>query len=388
MTDACPPFEDLTLFAIGRLSHENMEFVAQHLQVCVSCERQLDEFHQTNQDSTDDLIAALRAPTAGEPFSNEDCLKIVTSISDLVAKRLDGQRRGSDPIAGTKMGGCQLEGLLAHGSFGTVYRATDLASSQVRAIKVLSAFRFGEPNVEARFDREAVLLHSLDHINIVKVFAAGRQDGVPFLVMEMVDGVSLAAVMRRVGKVELAEACQLVGQVALALQHASEKGVIHRDIKPSNLMLTETGEVRVLDFGLAVMTLEVPPAQRLTANGQVLGTPDYIAPEQIQDSKLADLRSDIYSLGCLFYELLSGEPPFRARRSTFAKMRAHRQDRPTPIETVENSVPAEIATLIGNLLEKAPDDRPQSATEVLSVLQPWLATADLSKLAERCRRTT
>ena len=388
MTDVCPLAEELTLFSLGRMSYENMESVAKHLMACVVCENLLDELHRTNVDSTDDLIAALRAPMDAEPFSQEDCCEIVMSVSEFVAKRLAGQRVGSEPVAGTIMGCCRLDEPLAYGSFGTVYRAIDLESSELRAVKVLSRFRFGDERIEARFDREAELLLALDHPNIVKVFQRGRQDGVPFLVMEMIDGVSLSALMRLVGKIDLPDACQLVCQVALGLQHASAKGVIHRDIKPSNIMLSWAGSVRVLDFGLAVMTFDESPSKRLTESGQVLGTPDYIAPEQVKDSRKADLRSDLYSLGCVFYELLSGKPPFRDLRSTLAKMRAHRREHPVPIELVAHSIPAEIASLIGSLLAKAPDDRPQSPTEVISVLQPWLAKSDLPSLAERCRKRT
>ena len=386
MTDFCPPVDDLKLFSVGRMSYEDLERIATHLAACVACENRLDELHRTSEASTDDLIAALRAPTDAEPFSQEDCREIVASITDLVARRIDGQRRETEPVAGTLIGGCRLEEPLAYGSFGTVYRAVDLDSSELRAVKVLSQFRFSDARIAARFDREAELLLALEHPNIVKVFRGGRQDGMPFLVMELIDGVSLSALMRFVGTVDLPEACQLVCQAALALQFASAKSVIHRDIKPSNIMLTSTGEVRVLDFGLAVMTLDVPLSERLTASGQVLGTPDYIAPEQIKDSRQADVRSDLYSLGCVFYELLSGKPPFRDQRSTLGKLRAHRQDPPVPIEIAASSIPAEIATLIGKLLEKDPGDRPPTPDEIISVLQPWPAKSDLLALVQRCRK--
>src|SRR5262249_33677503 len=150
----------------------------------------------------------------------------------------------------------------------------------------------------------------LEHPNLVRYTDAGEVEGKLFLVMELLDGEDLAKLVKARGPLPVAEACALVRQAALGLQHAHEQGLVHRDVKPSNLLLTTAGVVKVLDLGLARLCAAGPAGEALTSATQLMGTPDYMAPEQLLDSHAVDARTDLYSLGCTLYHLLAGDPPF------------------------------------------------------------------------------
>src|SRR5262249_13199128 len=153
----------------------------------------------------------------------------------------------------------------------------------------------------------------LSHPNVIMAFDAGEIDGSHFFVTEYVDGVDLRTLLERDGPLPAARACEATRQAALGLQHAYLRGMVHRDIKPANLLLSREGVVKIVDLGLARLTapgLDDPEAVKLTRTGELMGTPDYLAPEQITDSRRADIRADIYSLGCTLYQLLTGVPPF------------------------------------------------------------------------------
>jgi hypothetical protein len=193
------------------------------------------------------------------------------------------------------------------------------------------------------------------------------------LAMEYVEGCDLAGLVKERGPLPIAHACQFVYQAAQGLQHAHERGMVHRDIKPGNLMLARHGTratVKILDFGLAKATQEAPLDGGLTREGQMLGTPDYIAPEQSLDAQKADIRADIYSLGCTLYYLLTGGPPFEAH-SLYEILQAHHSRDATPVNRVRPDVPAELAALIGKMMAKAPEHRFQTPGEVAQALKPF-----------------
>jgi hypothetical protein len=199
--------------------------------------------------------------------------------------------------------------------------------------------------------------------------------------MDFVDGVDLARVLEGQGRLSIPDACEAVRQAALGLQHAFERGLVHRDIKPSNLMLARGGRVQVLDLGLA-RSFGDAAADTLTAKGTLLGTTDYLAPEQWEHAHSADIRADIYSLGCTLYHLLAGRPPFTGEQyqSVLQKMLAHLETPPPPIGQFQPEVPAGLAVVLDRMLAKDPADRFESPAAVVEALRPFTAGSDLGRL--------
>jgi serine/threonine protein kinase len=232
--------------------------------------------------------------------------------------------RGPDLLLGSYL----LLDCLGQGGMGHVFKARHRTMNRVVAVKVIRKERLADDNAIERFRREARAAARLVHPNIVYVYDFDRVNETHFLVMQFVAGTDLAKLVKANGPLPVNKARNYIRQVALALQHAHEHGLVHRDIKPSNLLLTTKGEeVKVLDFGLAlfqhVSGME-ETASELTFTGQVMGTPDYMAPEQALESHEVDIRADIYSLGCTFYYLLTGQPPFPGgpwRRKSYATSR-------------------------------------------------------------------
>src|SRR5262249_7943308 len=217
----------------------------------------------------------------------------------------------------------------------------------------------------------------LHHPNIVTAYSALRLGDSLVLAMEYVDGLDLAKTVKAEGPLPIAHACNYVHQAALGLQHAHEHGMVHRDIKPSNLMLAREGKqavVKVLDFGLAKVTREGQGDGGLTREGQMLGTPDYIAPEQIRDAQSADIRADIYSLGCTLYYLLAGRPPFGGD-NLWDLYQAHFSMDAGPLNLVRPEVPVELAALVGEMMAKEPGKRFQAQKEVAQALTPFFKPA-------------
>jgi hypothetical protein len=221
-----------------------------------------------------------------------------------------------------------------------------------------------------RFHREVRAAAKLNHPNIVKAYDAEQAGDLQLLAMEYIEGRSLADVLAKKGPLPIANACHYIRQAALGLQHAFEQGMVHRDLKPQNLMLTSKGVVKILDFGLAKLASEqARPGGELTRDNVVMGTPEYMAPEQAVNTKTADIRADIYALGCTLFCLLTGRPPFVGDNS-LAIIVAQAQDAPPLVESFRSDVPAPLAALVGRMLAKDPAARPQTPKEVADALAP------------------
>ena len=214
---------------------------------------------------------------------------------------------------------------LGAGGMGAVYRAEHRLMDRPVALKVIRGDLLGNEAMVERFRREVKSAARLaSHPNIVAAYDAEQAGETHMLVMEFIEGTDLARLVDRRGPLPVGEACEYARQAALGLQHAFEDGMVHRDIKPQNLMRTTRGQIKILDFGLARFASEVASHAGVTAEGMILGSADYIAPEQIDDPHAADIRADIYSLGCTLYFLLAGRPPF-PDGSLIQKLMAHRE---------------------------------------------------------------
>ncbi|MCY2963750.1 MAG: serine/threonine-protein kinase [Planctomycetota bacterium] len=292
------------------------------------------------------------------------------------------------------LGKYRLEQLLGTGGMGAVFRARQAGLDRTVAIKILSPQVVRDPGVVERFQQEMRAVAALNDPHIVAAFDAESAKDLHFLVMEYVPGEDLGKLLARDGPLPIALACECVRQTALGLQHAADRGMVHRDIKPTNLLLTtdpETGRpvVRILDFGLARFRSQWPlkdtmggptvPSTAgdgdLTGFGQLLGTPDYIAPEQARDTRLADARSDLYSLGCTLYRLLTGAVPFPG--ATPEEKLAAREVWPPPrAARLRADLPVGLDAIITKLLMPRPEDRFQTAREVAQAIAPFATVGE------------
>lgn len=274
---------------------------------------------------------------------------------------------------------------IGEGGMGAVYKARHVHMDRVVALKVILKERLSDPETLARFKREARAAAKLMHPNIVAVYDSGQTGDTHFIVMEYVDGIDLSDLVRESGKLPIDDACACIRQAALGLQHAHEKGLVHRDIKPSNLLRTVDGVVKILDMGLARLENGGGPQHlSLTQKGTMMGTPAYIAPEQALDSKTADVRADVYSLGCTLYHLLTGRPPF-PDGSLAEILLKHQLAEPEPIEQLRPDAPRELGDIVRKMMAKRPADRYQTPGEVAQALKEFSAS-EPSALAQSYRR--
>jgi serine/threonine protein kinase len=277
---------------------------------------------------------------------------------------------------------------LGRGGMGIVYQARQRDTGRVVALKVLRKERLGSIDLINRFRREALAAARVQHPNIVQVYEAELEGDTPYIAMEYVPGITLQKLVEDTGALPLGQACEFIRQTALALEHAAEQRLVHRDIKPSNLMvlapdglpLPPRPVVKVLDMGVArLLQLAEHDASltTLTRDGSVIGTPDYIAPEQLEDPRGVDIRADLYSLGCTFYFLLAGDVPFPGG-SLVQKLDRQRWHTAPSVNQIRREVPAPLAAVVRRLMAKHPDDRCQTPRELASTLETLLRTGDLA----------
>ncbi len=248
---------------------------------------------------------------------------------------------------------------------GAVYRARQISRKRAAAVKILLPRLAANPTFLNRFQREARVLASLHHPNIVRCYGLGKQHGRYYLAMELVDGGNLRDWLDRLGKFSVPDAVHVVLACARALQHAHVTGLVHRDIKPDNLLLTRNGEIKVADLGLAT---DLAENLSVTQSDHGAGTPVYVAPEQARRARDADARSDLYALGCMFYQMVTGELPFRGDSSldiVLSKLEGNH----LPVRARAPEVPEAIEQIIDRLLAPHPDDRLATASELIDALE-------------------
>jgi serine/threonine-protein kinase len=275
----------------------------------------------------------------------------------------------SEPLTpGTRVGRYEVVAHLASGGMGEVYKARDVELGRIVALKVLPARQSENANSVERFRREARHAARLSHKNIVTLYDWGQDGGTWFLALEFVDGIDLNTYINARGHLDAQEAFQITVQAARALDHAFQQGITHRDIKPSNFLLSRHGRklrVKLTDLGVARAVRDED--FRVTRAGTTVGTLDYLAPEQARDSALADVRSDIYSLGCTLYHMLAGQPPF-PDGGLGERLYKHLQVEPPDVRQFNAEVPDGLWAVMRRMLAKRPDDRFQTPAELLDAL--------------------
>jgi formylglycine-generating enzyme required for sulfatase activity/serine/threonine protein kinase len=331
---AHPTADTLVAFGSGKLDDTTAERVLAHLEQCTECRQQV-----ANQ-------------TASTPASTP-CV----------------------PPELPQIPGYDVLRELGRGGMGIIYLARNQSLKREEVVKVINTQMLNDRSLIERFRREMQAAARLKHENIVTIYAAIETGNLLGFAMEHVEGEDLAKVVRARGPLSVVDACNYAQQVAAGLQHAYEKGLVHRDIKPQNLILVREGTkhvVKILDFGLAKATREQTGMESgLTGMGQLMGTPDYIAPEQARDAATADIRADIYSLGCTLYHLLAGWPPFPGK-SLYEILEAHMSRAAKPLHQIRTDVSAPLAIVVARMMAKDLVRRYQTPNEVVQELAPFV----------------
>jgi serine/threonine protein kinase/multidrug efflux pump subunit AcrA (membrane-fusion protein) len=378
-----PGAADLVAFGLGRLDEGLAVEVEAHLAVCETCRGVVDSA------PSDSFVAKIQAaclPTPKAPPSSagEDSLRTQTVPPGRTSTEIPAELAAHPRY--------RLIEFLGAGGMGAVFKAEHLLMKRTVAVKVINGALFSGPAFAGRFAREMEAAGKLTHPNIVHAYDAEGVGDTHFLAMEYVEGLSLARLLTRRGPFSVAEACSYIRQAALGLHHAHERGMVHRDIKPQNLMVTPEGQVKILDFGLARFVRETAPAGNLLAStgadtavavapgntttepltqaGTIMGTPAYIAPEQARDPHTADIRADIYSLGCTLYDLLTGRPPI-PEGTDRRRVNDHLQEARRSLIELPADVPRELAQVVDKMLAQDPALRYQTPAEVAAALSPW-----------------
>ncbi|MBI1311148.1 protein kinase [bacterium] len=421
----CLSSEELRDFVLGQTDESRSEEILAHLSECPACEDTIATF----DDTADSLVVSVRQ--AAEPHTGAESSDASASApSDPLAAALASLRSrfapssAAPPTDGSvsriieRVRDYELLDELGSGGMGTVYKALHTKLDRTVALKLLPARRLRDQAAVARFEREMKAIGRLDHPAIVRATDAGEVDGTHFLAMDFVDGIDLGKLVRLVGPLDIPSACELIRQAAIGLQYAHDQGLIHRDVKPSNLMAernvgtrkSDVGEsnreqnsgfrvpnsdfaissstVRILDLGLALFGSASEAVDELTTVGQLMGTLDYMAPEQADNSHSVDARADVYSLGVTLFKLLTGMAPYETgeRCSPLQKMKALATTDPPPITSRRKELPDGLAAIVDRMLLRDPDERFQSAAEVAEALMPFCNGQAIDDLVEHGMR--
>jgi formylglycine-generating enzyme required for sulfatase activity len=406
MNTTCPSESVLNNFAQGHCADSELDLVTAHVAECPICEQRLQQF----ENAADDLCTSIRRAAARNDDDDElECLVAKAAVSLLPALAI--RREYSDQVNGiatfsrpSRIAQYELGDRIGRGGMGEVYKAVHTSLKRPVAIKFIAGHRLNDPAAVLRFHREMEAVGNLDHPNIVRAHDAGEHDGHHFLVMEFVDGRNLGQVVHDDGPLSVGDACEICRQAALGLDCAHRHGLVHRDVKPSNLVLTTDGVVKVLDLGLARFGRENDDADQgpdtlaprstaieadasaLTRDGQVMGSPGFVAPEQVYASQAVDHRVDIFSLGATLFYLLTATRPFPCVEGE-RSLQAIRADEVEQLLTkLPANVPSELRQWIRRMMSPVASERPQSMSEVARMLSKFSHNAKRPVIANRSWR--
>jgi serine/threonine protein kinase len=360
-----PTPKELTAFGLGKLPERAAAAVAAHLESCPACRQAVAAV------PPDSFLGKVRATGPAGSSCPPGMAQPGNAPSSADRPAIPAVTCPDVPPELARHPKFQVLRELGRGGMGVVYQARQTVMNRQVVIKVINRALLDQPGALERFRREVQAAAQLSHPNIVTAYDAEQAGDLHMLVMEFVPGQSLAEVVQKKGPLPVAHACHCMRQAALGLQHAFGQGMVHRDIKPQNLMLTPKGRVKILDFGLAKVVSENQPKTALTAMNAYMGTPDYSAPEQATDARSADIRADLYSLGCTLYCLLAGRPPFH-EETAVQTILAHLEKQPQPLPQLRPDVPERLWEVVARLLAKEPAQRYQKPIEVVQALAPFV----------------
>ncbi|MFO0900421.1 MAG: serine/threonine-protein kinase [Pirellulales bacterium] len=364
----CPPNHELVALSVGKLEEERLVAVAHHVGQCSRCQ----EFLQAHNDASDSVVGLIRGETSGDATT----APVESAELSLLRHELKARDPGQGEPVETRpfprqFGPYLLGDFIGQGGMGSVYLGQHVRLKRRVVIKFLAPQRLADAEAIARFHREMEMIGKFADPHVILAHDAGEADGHHYLVMEHVAGVDLRRLMLDGGPLPIAEACEVVRQAAAGLETAHRLEVVHRDVKPSNLLVSDSGQVKVLDLGLASLA---------SGAGDRSGTADYMAPEQWR-AEAVDARTDVYGLGCTLFKLLTGQAPFQAEgRDTFERMKAHLETAAPDVRSRRDDVPEGLALLLREMLAKTPGERTASMGAVAERLAPFAQGANLGEL--------
>ncbi|MFO1043608.1 MAG: serine/threonine-protein kinase [Planctomycetaceae bacterium] len=375
----CPSEEVLRAILEDVAQDTNSTDVISHLEMCRHCRDRISSWDLNGRlneilDAAGNSGIAYENPNDSNPDDGSDALTNVYGVTPI---RLIGQY--------------ELLRSVGHGGVGEVFEAIHTHLRRRVAVKLLSKKNCENEANRKRFFQEMVSIGRLDHPNIVHAYDAGEIEGTLYLAMEFVEGLNLEVLAQRIGPMESWDACELIRQAAVGLQHIYESGLVHRDLKPSNLLVSRSG-VKIADLGLAMFSqaestqglliARVTTDDRLTGEHTVLGTVDYMAPEQAEESREVDIRADLYSLGCTLFRLLVGRAPYALPENStpFKKMMAHASDPIPDIRRFRPDLSDELVEVINRLLQKSRVDRYSEPRQLVEALTPFSGVVDFPTL--------
>lgn len=366
--------------------------VVDHLEQCTSCQDMVEQL------ARDDNLRDRLDERSGSQVKTRRSTAAWNAAASRLAGRIAAAARGEASVAATdsnlvslpqpslpRIDGYEILGLLGRGGMGAVYHAIHRKFNRPVAIKILPDASNADPARLQRFVREMAAIGQLDHPGIVQAYDAADHHSTHYIVMELVRGRTVSDIVRHHGRLTIEDSCEIVRQTAIALQHAHDNGLVHRDIKPSNMMVTRDGVVKLLDLGLARLSDGGEfIASELTTNGQIIGTLDYMSPEQAAGSDQIGAASDIYSLGATLYRMIAGHPVFAgpSHASVLSKLNALERDPPQSLRSFRDDVPEELDWLVMRMLNKSPEQRNIVASQIADTIGVYAAGADLTALAQ------
>ncbi len=383
MIAICPSQEQLKSLSLGQLSEEQSDQMLVHLRGCESCQEEIGSIDTCE----DTFVGSLRTVSNDDQneFMQEDEFRLASAraLAALATLEVDSDESLPSEIPKT-IGEYEIVRSLGRGGMGHVYLGRHTKLGRMVAIKFIADHRRWDQTMHDRFASEMRMIGGLNHPNIVHAHDARDVDGVAVLVTEYIDGLDVSEIVKRNGRLSVADASSITIEICRALEYIDSQGLVHRDIKPSNIMLDKNGGVKLLDLGLARLQTSNGEFGEFTATGQAIGTADYVAPEQINDGRNVDIRADIYGLGCTMFKLLIGHAPFTGPEfsTTFAKMNAHVSEPAPSLAELRDDVPAELVQLVCQMLAKSPAERPPSIPAIIERLLPLVTGADLVQLVQ------